>query len=83
MLPEFGCRIHQLLFAPNTNRTATLARRYVEEALKRWEPRIEVVDVQTEPDPSGAIRVEVVYKIISTGVVERVQHAVSNAARQA
>lgn len=81
MLPEFGCRIHQLLFAPNTSTTATMAERYVDEALMRWERRIEVESVNTNPDPTGAIRVEVVYKVISTGAVERVQHVVSNAPR--
>lgn len=81
MLPDFGCRIHQLLFAPNTPTTATMAARYVEEALTRWERRIEVVSVDSSPDPTGAIRVEVVYKVISTGAVERVQHVVSSAPR--
>ena len=81
MLPEFGCRIHQLLFAPSTSNTATMAGHYVEEALRRWERRIEVVSTDTTPDPTGAIRVEVVYKVISTGAVERVQHVVSNAPR--
>ncbi len=80
MLPDFGCRINELLFAPNTHQTAILARRYVEDALRRWEPRVEVVDVKSAPDPSGAIRVEVVYRIISTGAVERVQQVVSQGA---
>ncbi|MCA9991733.1 MAG: GPW/gp25 family protein, partial [Anaerolineales bacterium] len=43
MRPTFGCRLHELVFAPNNVATATLAQRYVEEALKMWEPRINVV----------------------------------------
>jgi phage baseplate assembly protein W len=81
MLPEFGCRIHQLLFAPATRNTGHIAARHVEEALRRWEPRIEVQDVQANPDPTGAIRVEVVYKIVSTGAVERLSHVVSGVSR--
>lgn len=81
MLPQFGCRIHELLFAPNTRATAHIAAQHVEEALKRWERRIEVLEVDAEPDPSGAIRVELTYKITSTGAVERVEHVVANAPR--
>ena len=40
MHPEFGCSIHELVFAPNNASTAGLARFYVQEALNRWEPRI-------------------------------------------
>ncbi|MBK9370585.1 MAG: GPW/gp25 family protein [Deltaproteobacteria bacterium] len=49
MMPSFGCRIHELLFAPNTASTATLVAHHVSEALTRWEPRIEVIDVRSFP----------------------------------
>ena len=66
MMPQFGCRIHELMFSPNTPATATLIKYYVEEALVRWEPRIEVKGVVSWPDPGGVIRVEVAYTIRST-----------------
>lgn len=66
MLPEFGCRIHELVFGPNTQSTATLVAHYVEEALGRWEPRIDVTDVSAQPDPKGTVRVTVSYRIKST-----------------
>ena len=50
MRPEFGCDIHTLVFAPNDAATAGLARRYVHEALVRWEPRIRVLEVRAQPD---------------------------------
>ena len=40
MRPDFGCDIHELVFAPNNTSTATLASFHIEEALKKWEPRI-------------------------------------------
>lgn len=49
--PEFGCDLHLITFAPNDMGTSGLANRYVREALARWEPRIEVLEVQAEPDP--------------------------------
>ncbi len=81
MLPEFGCRIHELLFSANTRAVSHLATRHVEEALRRWERRIEVTEVDASLDEAGAIRVEVVYQIISTGAVERLEHVVSAAPR--
>ena len=51
MRPEFGCGIHQFVFAPNDTRTAGLVQFNVEEALTRWEPRIELQEVSVNPDP--------------------------------
>lgn len=45
MRPDFGCRIHEQVFAPNNATTWGLVKRYVKEALGWWEPRIEVLDV--------------------------------------
>jgi phage baseplate assembly protein W len=49
MRPEFGCRIHELLFAPINVSTMTAASHYVRDALARWEPRVEIQDVTVEP----------------------------------
>ncbi len=66
MLPEFGCRAHELMFAPSTRATSTLIAHHVKTALERWEQRIEVSSVDAWPDASGTIRVQVHYKIRST-----------------
>lgn len=49
MRPDFGCRLNELVFAPNTMSTATLLRSFIEEALLNWEPRIEVDDITVTP----------------------------------
>lgn len=68
MRPEFGCRIHELVFAPNDATTTGLAAYYVEEAIAMWEPRVRVHDVRAAPDPAHAERllVEVEYEIKAT-----------------
>lgn len=66
MLPDFGCRIHELMFSPNTRATATLVAHHVQSALDRWEPRIEVTKVDSWPDSTGTIRVAVQYRIRAT-----------------
>ena len=77
MLYDFGCRIHELLFAPSNAATARQAAGYVRSALQQWERRIEVQDVNTAFDPSGAIVVHVSYSIIATGQVDHLTHVVS------
>ncbi len=68
MRPEFGCRIHELVFAPCNATTAGIAARYVAEALGRWEPRIEVQRVDAEPDPNDRSRllISVEYRVLAT-----------------
>ena len=68
MRPTFGCRLHDLLFAPNNSHTAAQARRYVEEALGMWEPRIEVrrIDVYPDEDAGHCLVIEVEYEIKAT-----------------
>ncbi len=68
MRPEFGCRAHELLFAPRDATTEGLMVYYVQQALGRWEPRIELdtVRVVNGNEPDGALLVEIEYRIKST-----------------
>src|SRR5262245_64812366 len=52
MRPEFGCGIHRYLFAPADGGTAGLIAEEVRKALTRWEPRINVTDVEVTVDAS-------------------------------
>ncbi|WP_376794526.1 GPW/gp25 family protein [Thermogemmatispora sp.] len=68
MRPEFGCQIHELLFAPNNATTWGLAAYYVEEALGMWEPRIRLLSVEARPDPGdpGRLLIDIEYEIKAT-----------------
>ena len=68
MRPEFGCRIHELVFAPANAATVGLAEQYVREALGRWEPRIDVQDVEAAPDADDPTRlvVSIIYRAATT-----------------
>lgn len=68
MRPEFGCRAHELTFAPRDAATAGLLVEYVKAALGRWEPRIDVqqVNVSDHPQCDGALLVEINYHIKAT-----------------
>jgi phage baseplate assembly protein W len=68
MRPEFGCRIHDLIFAPNEATTTGLARYYVQDALEMWEPRIDVREILVAPDPlnTGRLLIDIRYEIKAT-----------------
>jgi phage baseplate assembly protein W len=65
MRPEFGCGVHDYVFAPNNASTRGAIAHQVQQALMRWEPRIDVVDVRAEDDPSqpNLLLISVDYRI--------------------
>ncbi len=68
MRPDFGCHVHELLFAQNDGTTAGLAAHYVTEALNMWEPRIHVLAVKASPDGADRSRllIDIDYEIKAT-----------------
>ncbi|ACU36868.1 GPW/gp25 family protein [Actinosynnema mirum] len=68
MRPEFGCGIHDLVFASADGATAGDISREVRTALERWEPRIEVTDVVVAFDAvdTGTLYIDVRYLVRST-----------------
>jgi hypothetical protein len=67
MRPTFGCDIHTLVYDPANASTFGLMRIYVEEALRMWEPRIEVKEVLISPDPhEGRVDIMVNYEVRTT-----------------
>jgi uncharacterized protein len=57
MRPQFGCRIWDLLFEPINANTLGLMAEAVRDAVSQWEPRVELDDVDIEPDPANQARV--------------------------
>lgn len=68
MRPEFGCQVHDLIFEPRDAVLMGKLRSYVTKALARWEPRIEVLDVNPiyDPNSDGGILVTIDYEIKSS-----------------
>src|SRR5438093_2374014 len=75
MRPTFGCNLKSLVFAPNNDATANVARHYVTEGLKQWEQRIEVLDVIIDRDltarQTGILRISVHYRIKASQEIGR------------
>jgi hypothetical protein len=68
MRPEFGCGIHDLVFAPNNATTAGLVDTYVREAIGWWEPRVEILQVvvETDPEERNKLLINIHYQIRAT-----------------
>ena len=65
MRPEFGCRLADYVFAPANATTAGQLANEVRAALERWEPRIDVgdVDIGFDAAGSGIVYIDVHYQI--------------------
>jgi phage baseplate assembly protein W len=59
MRPEFGCGIYELVGEANTAALRGLVRERVREALARWEPRIDVLDVRVESPEEQKNRLDI------------------------
>jgi len=68
MRPQFGCRIWDLLFEPINANTIGLMGEAVRDAVSQWEPRIDLEDVDIEPDPVDAskVMINLVYRVRTT-----------------
>lgn len=59
MRPDFGCKAPRLVFAPGSTQYLGLLEETVREAVRDWEPRVELQAVRAELDPSDETRVSV------------------------
>jgi phage baseplate assembly protein W len=71
MLPQFGCGIHDLVFAPNDSVTAGIIVQQVRDALVAFEPRIDVLEVETLPGAGepNLLLIRTTYRIRSSNTI--------------
>lgn len=70
MQPDFGCGIHDFVFASLNTATIGLMESSVKEALIRWEPRIQVIGVTVSQEPAlldlGQLIIDIQFMVRST-----------------
>ena len=68
MRPDFGCGLHQLVFAVNDAATVGKVQQEVRNALIHWEPRIDVLDIGVEVKGQNqeVLLINVHYRVRST-----------------
>ena len=61
MLPDFGCGIYDYVFSSINSSTLRLIESAITEALIQWEPRIEVLNVETDTqkEHEGLLRISI------------------------
>lgn len=79
MRPHYGCNLHRLIFWPNDSTTAGLAIHYVRRAIERWEPRVEILELDAGRSPSDPSRLDIDlhYRVRATQKSDRVQLSLS------
>lgn len=75
-LPEFGCGLRQLLFAPQSEALVATTRIQVQQALDRWlgtHIRVVEVEVSSGEGDEGELLVDIRYTLIETLTDEQLQ----------
>jgi hypothetical protein len=73
-LQRFGTGLSAFLFEPNNAATHARIAHAIDSALKKWEPRIAVeqVDVAADPKASETAVATIAYRLVATGAAQRV-----------
>jgi hypothetical protein len=68
MRPDFGCGLHDMVFANNSAGNSGQIVSEVQQALIQWEPRIDVLDVDVEADTTlpNRLLIQINYQVRTT-----------------
>jgi uncharacterized protein len=68
MRPAFGSRLRDFVFAGATATNAAAIESVVQEALRRWEPRVDVTEVEVTPayEDMAMLYIDIRYTVKST-----------------
>jgi phage baseplate assembly protein W len=69
MLPEFGCGVHELTFSSNTPSVRSGIVDSVRSALVKHEPRIDVLEIETEAQGDNLLLIRINYRIRANNAV--------------
>lgn len=67
MRPDFGCGIYDLVFETNSASTTGRIEEEVRDSLLFFEPRIDVIEIQVQPDGNGeTLIISIDYQVRAT-----------------
>jgi|SRR5882672_688062 len=68
MRPEFGAGLHDFVFESMSATTIGRVQKAVTDALIQWEPRIQVIGVNVEPEQGeiGKLLIDIEYRVRAT-----------------
>jgi phage baseplate assembly protein W len=59
MRPDFGCKAPSLVFAPGSVQYLSLLEDTIRDAVRDWEPRVDLEEVRAEPGTEDETRITV------------------------
>lgn len=70
MRSTFGTSVRQQLFSPGSEKGLRMLERSLSDALRDFEPRVEVIEIRAEPEPAepSQINVRIDYEVRATYV---------------
>ena len=70
MRSEFGSKLREMLFAPGSEQSLRLIETSVAEAIRDWEPRVDVLSITAAADPRqpSHVIIDLSYRIRATYV---------------
>ncbi|MGA7615595.1 MAG: GPW/gp25 family protein [Thermoanaerobaculia bacterium] len=79
MRPAYGCSLNRLMFWPNDDTTAGLAIHYVRQAIERFEPRVEITEIDAGRNPFEPARLDIrlEYRVRATRRVDEIAISMS------
>lgn len=69
MLPEFGSRLHELIFEPNDDVLKDLMAYFIYEAITTWEKRVQYVKTEFEKPAPDTLNCIVYYSILQSNEI--------------
>ena len=70
--PDFGSRIYKTLFENLDNISASTIVDEIEQSIRNYEPRVELIDVQADPNfEENSYDVTIIYEIIGADVPQQ------------
>jgi phage baseplate assembly protein W len=67
--PDFGCRIHELIWRPMNEATIFLIKEAIEAAVADYEPRIQIEEINIDTDErAGTIFIHLDYTVTKVNV---------------
>lgn len=79
MLDSFGGGLRRFLFEPNTPASRRLIEERIRNALRLWEPRVDIQDLRVDPDPADpqGVLVTLSYRLVATQATEQIRLALN------
>jgi phage baseplate assembly protein W len=75
-LPEFGCGVRRLVFAPNSQALDATAKLVVQQSLDKWlgtQIAVQSVDVTTPEGADTTIQITIAYTLVETQTAQSLQ----------